>query len=60
MYLHAKQYFINLALRGSEASQNLLNEYDNLCEEHGEFLGARFIRDVYLEFQQHTKENTNG
>lgn len=60
MYLKAKEYFIQLSNQGHESATILLEEYEELKNEGGEFVAALFLRDVYIEFQQNMDRVKNG
>jgi len=60
MYLVAKQYFTELKNKGSGAAEDLLKDYEQLKETNGEFMAARYLRDVYLDFNSNMKKVSNN
>ncbi len=50
-YEEAKQYITEFAHQGFTEAQDILETYQDINNRYGEFLAARFIRDVYLDFQ---------
>jgi len=54
-YKEAKQYVTEFANQGFTEAQDILETYHDIYNRYGEFLAARFIRDVYLDFQHNVK-----
>ena len=47
-----KQYFTDLANQGNKEAEDLMLEYNELIKSEGEFLGGRFLIEVYLDVQE--------
>jgi len=55
-YSEAKKFFIQLSEEGIWIGTTLLNDYEDLKKNRGELAAARYLLNVYLEFQNYNKQ----
>lgn len=60
IYLTAKEYLIELKRQGNVVAIELLEEYEDIKSQSGEFIAAKYISDIYREFQIRLKDVSNG
>lgn len=60
VYLTAKKYLIELREQGNFVAEELLDEYELIKEQKGDFIAAKYISDIYREFQTRLKDVSNG
>jgi hypothetical protein len=58
-YDKSKVYFTQLSNQGNTQATELLEEYEEMRVKN-EFLAARFLRDVYIDFQLELQGVRNG
>jgi hypothetical protein len=60
LYLTAKEYFIQQKNLGNYIAFSLLDEYEEIKAQSGEFIAAKYLADIYRQFVQELKEVSNG
>jgi hypothetical protein len=60
IYLTAKEYLIELRRQGNFVAEELLEEYEEIKAQSGEFIAAKYLADIYREFQERLKDVSNG
>jgi hypothetical protein len=60
IYLTAKEYLIELKRQDNIVAIELLEEYEDIKAQSGEFIAAKYITDIYREFQSRLKDVSNG
>ena len=60
IYLTAKEYFIQQKNLGNYIASSLLDEYEEIKAQSGEFIAAKYLADIYRQFVQELKEVSNG
>ena len=59
-YLNAKKHFEELSNKGTFAASGVLEEYDEVKRQCGEFVAAKFLRDIYILYQENMDLVKNG
>ena len=59
-YPKAKRFFGDLATRGVKEVIELMEEYGEIKKTYGEFLAARYLNEVYKDFNQRWENLENG
>jgi hypothetical protein len=60
MYIVAKEYLQELKKQGNSLADETLQEYEEIKTQSGEFIAAKYLADIYREFQKLLKEASNG
>lgn len=60
IYLNAKKHFEELSNQGSYDASELIEEYYEVKRQCGEFVAAKFLRDIYVEYQENMDLVKNG
>jgi hypothetical protein len=60
MYIVAKEYLQELKKQGNSLADETLQEYEEIKTQSGEFIAAKYLADIYREFQKLLKDASNG
>ena len=60
IYLTAKEYFIQQKHLGNYIASSLLDEYEEIKTQSGEFIAAKYLADIYRQFVEELQEVSNG
>jgi hypothetical protein len=60
MYIVDKEYLQELKKQGNSLADETLQEYEEIKTQSGEFIAAKYLADIYREFQKLLKEASNG
>jgi hypothetical protein len=60
IYLTAKEYFIQQKQLGNCIAASLLDEYEEIKAQSGEFISAKYLADIYRQFVQEIQDVSNG
>lgn len=55
-YLEGKQVIQKYADQGVEPAIETIQCYNDIKQQSGSFIAARFIRDVYIDFRERTEK----
>jgi hypothetical protein len=60
MYIVAKEYLQELKKQGNSLADETLQEYEEIKKQSGEFIAAKYLADIYREFQKNLQNTSNG
>lgn len=60
IYLTAKEYLIELRRQGNVIAEELLEEYEEIKAQSGEFIAAKYLADIYRDLKERLKDVSNG
>jgi hypothetical protein len=60
IYLTAKEYFIQQKQLGNYIAASLLDEYEDIKAQSGEFISAKYLADIYRQFVEEIESVSNG
>jgi hypothetical protein len=60
LYSKVKNYFNELANNGNKEAIELLKEYEEMKISNGDFIAAKYLIDIYKQYQIDLKEVNNG
>lgn len=60
MYIVAKEYLQELKKQGNSLAEETLQEYEEIKAQSGDFIAAKYLADIYREFQKRLNQISNG
>lgn len=60
MYIVAKEYLQELKKQGNSLAEETLQEYEEIKTQSGDFIAAKYLADIYREFQKRLNQISNG
>jgi hypothetical protein len=60
IYLTAKDYLIELKRQGNVIAEEVLEDYEEIKTQSGDFIAAKYLADIYREFHKNLKDVSNG